>query len=784
MSISRPLITATIAQDLLQVKTLLQQGHDPNERHPTSGTTSLMIAVDQHNMELAQTLIEHGAEIEALDDDGFSIIDYLLKPGSKYSKKEQQKFINLFKTQSTFYLREEAFYNIEKLIQTLNYGDSSVEEGICFGISSVAKHYFSLGLKGLTEFKTILHLFASKNAEELNKDLLAAEKIRSIITTEKKGILLLSYRERLSNCKIDERLEKFKIKKKRAYKLIDDIIKNKFTDTSYKERKKLVKTIIEYKLTKPAIAPKDEKLRLKIDALFPAINHDIFDAQINYLTQRRLKKLTKKQLLRNKLDPWLLNMRPFLQSIALYQKPDSHSELFEKRINQLRAGQSLAATFPLVSNKKEEQEGLAISYESSSFGTFSIEELEKYFNHWQKTLEKQSKDNRIKKPLHLHLHSTDHVIVATCFPENNTWTLCENTEIKTIPHGKLDVLARNVFCKLQQDDTRHENHIPIGIRVTSSSQQELNDISYALRNDQDWQKIHECTADKLKKPAINYKLHHLASHSTNTELVQQFANKQPVTVGAIASGIIGWIISAALFTLAIITLPTPPLAAAFFILSAATSLGTAAVIKRTSESDTVNASTTQKTMHDMIQETHDRRERFPAIHRDINQTLATTDASHPSAKKRHGSAMTTPQEKPLAGLFSPDHLLYCRMQKAWEAAWKSNQETYFTAEIDMIKSIKKPGFFDVVPKLFDYHKHYQAINALLTLSKEHKSSDFRGDLGKVARELNALLTSTLFKQSAPTQLYKKLKWIGDQISWYDRSEQEQVLSTTLPHIMG
>jgi ankyrin repeat protein len=76
-----PLMTAARTGKLDAVKALLARGVDVNAREASRGQTALMWAVSERHGEVAQTLIEHGAEVRAGSRSGFTPLMFAARQG-------------------------------------------------------------------------------------------------------------------------------------------------------------------------------------------------------------------------------------------------------------------------------------------------------------------------------------------------------------------------------------------------------------------------------------------------------------------------------------------------------------------------------------------------------------------------------------------------------------------------------------------------------------------------------------------------------------------------------
>ena len=69
------------------VKLFIERGLDPAETSRKSGMTTFMLAACFDYIEMMELLLEHGADLYAVDESGMSALDYARKLGRKRSHK-------------------------------------------------------------------------------------------------------------------------------------------------------------------------------------------------------------------------------------------------------------------------------------------------------------------------------------------------------------------------------------------------------------------------------------------------------------------------------------------------------------------------------------------------------------------------------------------------------------------------------------------------------------------------------------------------------------------------
>ena len=72
--------TASSSSNMMTVIDLLDLGFDPNERN-TDGTSALMMAAEKGDLAVVEILIDHGADLYAIDNHGWSVIHHALLSG-------------------------------------------------------------------------------------------------------------------------------------------------------------------------------------------------------------------------------------------------------------------------------------------------------------------------------------------------------------------------------------------------------------------------------------------------------------------------------------------------------------------------------------------------------------------------------------------------------------------------------------------------------------------------------------------------------------------------------
>jgi ankyrin repeat protein len=78
---SYSLMNAAAEGDGQQVRLLLEQGQDPNERIPVVGTTPLILAAAHGDLECIRTLLDKGADVNAEDMTGWTALHAAARNG-------------------------------------------------------------------------------------------------------------------------------------------------------------------------------------------------------------------------------------------------------------------------------------------------------------------------------------------------------------------------------------------------------------------------------------------------------------------------------------------------------------------------------------------------------------------------------------------------------------------------------------------------------------------------------------------------------------------------------
>lgn len=640
------------------------------------------------------------------------------------------------------------FDKIEVLINNLGYGDLSI--GMCFGLSNVARHYFAEGYKGAMKLKRLFAFIDSYDVSTLNKNILAVEEIRKEITARKKSNLIKEYRGRLRNVATYDYSNTFNIRTEHVRQLIDKVIKNKFSDTSSNERQQFVEAIYQLKFCniKNAILPTS-----KIENIYSLIENDLIEAHVDYLAQRHLKQFIKNKLRKNHDQPkdYFLKLRPFLQSIAVYQRPDLYNFLLEENIkNYLADGQSTLAYFPLLSVDND----ISAVDSGNSFGSFTHRTLKQYF-----CLIQNAAKNHALTILHLHCRSINHGIEVTYCPSEKIWCYADNTVVEVFLDNHLNGLVDLVFKTDGKSD--YFSQLAFEIYAKDNDVDKLKQIMEEFVELKQWSVIHNVSENILQKDTKQI-LPYFASISTNEILVKQLAEKSLATREdelvlfariIILMGLYGGIIHSPSLILSgllcsLVAVDGYLVGDKYFKIAE----------KKSSHDRIISEHWKMNSFFNALKDQKAHQDRFPSIDR----TKKISDAN-----ENEGSKKTVLFSIFKTQLFTKEHLLFCQIRETWKRAWTINQTPLLKKSLSRMNDTFFTYSNSKELALFD--QHFNNINELLCLTGFlRKADEFKERLTEVKNEMVLLLADSGFKQIASRELEAALTKISKQLSLYDK----------------